>query len=591
MLSRIILICLFLPAFAIAQNDTELNVKARLIELRLDLNKKIKEIDELKKSVEFKNLKVTTKKIQLLEKKKKEKETIEKKIKAIVDTGTAQGFSRERLQKFYDDLSQELKAETTSPNLIFNDSKKTNQPAQANDVNDPETGIQKESTDQAQKHVEKIPEEIKPNEYLLFGNDKVLKVEELTKVNKQFAETLTAGINNKSLSHFGTFKIPKHLDTIWVVTSPKAINDKKLLYFKKVDFELNEGSIVDINVQLMDSMGNTHSFTNKSPIAFLNFDHTSQINYLRYTAHKTTESLRYKDYLLRVSDILQYDYTIGGNYVPDDIAFSFPIIDEDEQRTNQNAAATYKLEQSTALKNVIELRAYTDIFGLNDTEANGLASIEGQAAFFLNTRNWINTNLFLFRRVRPHLSFSRFEDEDRFVTLDAGNDSQNSLSIANSLELIQKSYFKIGIDLDVFSYKIKKQSPFEFSLFGTARYQAADLDLESDDGKQYTSMGLGGGVKVHLKRFNNFTLDYILTWVDYRADGLNDIDGIIDPSNFVVFENQMELSWFPTGHKNSALFARVKTYDDQSRNSDNHFFQAEIGYRFSLGAGSIIEKK
>ena len=203
----------------------------------------------------------------------------------------------------------------------------------------------------------------------------------------------------------------------------------------------------------------------------------------------------------------------------------------------------------------------------------------------------INTNLFLFKRVRPHLSFSRFEEEDRFINLEASGNSQNSLQIVNSLELIQKSYFKTGIDLDVFSYKIRKQAPFEFSVFGTARYQAADLDFEGDEGNQYSSMGLGGGVKLHLKRFNNFTLDYILAWVDYRADGLNNIDGLIDPPNFVVFENQMELSWFPTGDKNSALFTRIKTFDDQSRNSDNHFFQVEVGYRFSLGAGSIVKKK
>lgn len=478
--------------------------------------------------------------------------------------------------------------------------------------------------------------ELPVSEYLLFGTDNVISINELKDQSTFVLQNLTSGSAKKSKTHFGTFKIPKNKESIIITKifenvdfdkidenkiridySHFSLKDKDLensstqrklkrlsnrgrvqfleenqtLRFKKVDIELNEGSIVDIKAHLIDSLGKVHVFTNNAPISFLNFDKTSAVTYLKHTSNRTDDVTNYEDYVLRVSDIVQYDYTIGGNYVPDDVTFSFPIVTENGISTNETAAASYQLEQSTALNNVIQLRAYTDIFGLGDSEANGLASIEGQAAFFLNTKNVINRNVFLFKRVRPYLSFSRFEDEDRFVALSPTVDDDGNRGINNNLDLLQKSYFSTGLDLDFLTFKFSKESALETALFATARYQASDLDLDGDNGDQYTTVGLGGGVNFHLKRFNNFTLDYSLGWIDYRTEGLNDIDGLSDPSNFLVFENMMELSWFPTGDKSSALFARIKTFDDQSKNSDNHFFQAQVGYRFSLGAGAIVKDK
>lgn len=600
-----ILVFLLFGFFAIAQNDYSGQAKADLTILQKQYKEALFKATEARK--ELKQLDVDSKDYESL---RDRSISLDKQLEVlIVNAQTAKSYW----------LSKGVELEILDSILQLRD-ETSNKPTKK--IAEVSTNIQIKSNP--------------TNEYLLFGTDNAINIKDLNKQSKFILQNTALGFDKKSKNHFGTFKIPANHDSIILTKSIDRVDltsietdsirvtqhkrslqedtlvnskvqkkikglyrhgkiqflkDHKVLYFKKVDIELNEGSVVDIKVQLLDEKGNTHVFTNRTPISFLNFDKTSTTNYLHYTSGQTNISKSYDGYVLRISDVIRYDYTIGGNFVPDDVTFSFPLTTENDGLTNENGKVSYKLEQSTALNNVIELRAYTDIFGLGDSEANGLASIEGQAAFFLNTRNLINRNVFLFKRVRPYLSFSRFEDEDRFVALSPTVDDDGNRGINNNLDLLQKSYFSTGLDLDFLTFKFSKESALETALFATARYQAWNLDLDGDNGDQYTTVGLGGGVNFHLKRFNNFTLDYSLGWIDYRTEGLNDIDGLSDPSNFLVFENMMELSWFPTGDKSSALFARIKTFDDQSKNSDNHFFQAQVGYRFSLGAGAIVKDK
>lgn len=425
------------------------------------------------------------------------------------------------------------------------------------------------------------------NEYALIGTNKVIKLADSEQSN-ELLEALELAFNAESQTHFGTFIIPKEGEEIPLKKNPKnstAGVDGTLL-FKRVDIELHEGSIVDIKAYLKDEFNREHIFSNTWPISFLNFDNTAPLNYLFYVAEQTNYSEDFKELRLRVSDVIKYNYTIGGNYVPDNVTFSFPIVDIDNESTNSLAPVSYKLIQSTALNNVIDFRAYTDVFALNDTESNGLASFEAQAAFFLNTQNNADTYCYWFKKIRPFVSFSRFEEEDKFLAT-VPNANDNSIAqVRNNLDILQKSSFRTGLDLDILSFKVKKESTFSTNLFFTTKCQTAAIKIADAD-ERYTTLGLGAGARVELKRFTNFTLTYTVDVVDYHVDSYNDFEGIQDPGNFVVLGNQFEVSWFPVAKKNNSFFGRFRAFDDLSKNSDGHFFQAEIGYRFSLGAGKV----
>ncbi|WP_405369422.1 hypothetical protein [Nonlabens sp. Asnod2-A12] len=434
------------------------------------------------------------------------------------------------------------------------------------------------------KHVESP--EIKPNEYLLLTPDQAIEINNSNESNA-YIKAITDGISKDSETHFGTFIIPKKNKEVNILLFPgKKKEDTIPLNFKKVDLELKEGSIVDIRVILIDKKGNSHLFTNRTPISFLHFDKTASLNYLSYANEQTNYSEKFEDHVLRVSDVITYQYDIGGNYVPDDMTFSFPLNDVNDKSTNSNAPAAYRVKQSTALNNVIEFRAYTDALALADSQENGLASFEAQAIFFLQTANVRNTNLFILKKVRPFAIISRFEGEDKLVKTESEGIGLNR-SLIQDIDLLQKSTFRTGIDIDLVTYKVKKEALSDISLFFSSWYQSALLQTDEENSERYSSLGLGGGLRIELKRFENLSLTYTLDLMDYHIDSQNDLENISDPKNFLVLGNQFELEWYPVKSKKNSLFARFRTNDDLSINSDGHFFQAELGYRFSLGAGKI----
>ena len=145
----------------------------------------------------------------------------------------------------------------------------------------------------------------------------------------------------------------------------------------------------------------------------------------------------------------------------------------------------------------------------------------------------------------------------------------------------------MGLNLNVISYKYIKESPFEISIFGTARYLIADLTTSNSIAINYKSILLGGGLALEFKLFKNFGLICKTEWINYTTKGLNTIEGIENPSHFVVFKNDVEVYYDPNDNKKQSIYLRFRSFNDATTNIDDAFYQLQFGYRFPIGTNKL----
>jgi hypothetical protein len=300
------------------------------------------------------------------------------------------------------------------------------------------------------------------------------------------------------------------------------------------------------------------------------------------------------DWKIKVSDVLRYYTGQNGNYIPNDERFSFPITTT-EGKTNSDASNRYELRQSTALNNILDLRTYTDILGIGGTTPNGIAQFEGQADFFIAPfrlpEGWWSlglTDFYLFKKIKPYVLYARLDEEDQYLETKTTADI-NVKTIVEPLEHLQKSYLDAGLKLDVISFKLGKNYPFEAIFYGVARYQISRVRLDSVT-DNYKTLGAGGGLALEFRRFENFKLNIFSEFVKYNQEAYNNLPGFEDPTPFWVFRNEIEVSYYPSKKKMNAIFMRMRVFDNQDSVEGSNFFQWQLGYRFTVGIGNLKTK-
>ncbi|GEQ86422.1 hypothetical protein ULMS_19300 [Patiriisocius marinistellae] len=455
-----------------------------------------------------------------------------------------------------------------------------------------------------------------PVTYYLFGEEKIILEDSV--INNPVASSILNNVaDSDSETHFGTFWFPADQAVIPIKLKKKikkkAIDNKKTikldsivykdnlkdttlvtykyLKFDRINFELYEGSVRDLRVYLKDEKNNTHVFENRTPISLLRFNRVSALNFINYTAQQTDVNLDLSKYTLRISDVLRYSYGVDGNYVPNNVSFSFPLKNKNEEtdkleKTNEKSPNYYELRQSTALNNVIDLRAYTDVLGLSNNNENGIAQIEGEADFFLFTYNMSNSSVFLFKKIKPYVSYARFDDDDRFIETSMGD--MNNQEIDDNLSIIERAYFNTGLTLDLLSFKFKKEDPFEVRWYFSTRYQTAKVRL-NEETEDYTTLGFGTGLGFEFRRLKNFAFDYSIEFDSYNTSQYNDVNGLGNTNSFGVLRTEAEVSYYPAKKKHNAIFLRLRAFDDINARGSS-FFQAQFGYKFTIGAGKVAVK-
>jgi len=437
-----------------------------------------------------------------------------------------------------------------------------------------------------------------------FGNKKVISEDNAIFNDKQADNVLKDILSSDSKAYLGDFRIPqkgqiidlyksdtiskKNVAKCFKKLASKYILDGKKLHLQKVRIHIMEGSIYDFQVYLTDNNKNIYFYENKQPISLLKFTSVAADNYIPFklangsNIDMSLNTSTYNESFIKVSDVLMYIPNPGENYVPEDLTLTFP--DKESEEVHANHPIIYKVQQNTALQNILELRTYTDFLGLFADAPNGLVQLEGKADFFVNPFNY--RSFYFFKKITPFVNFSRLDEDIRYLSTQK-DASTGNLTINNSLEIIEKSYLEMGLKFTFLSYQIKKEYPFSINLYGAARYQIADIRNASNEAQSMKVLGLGGGLMLDFKRFNNFGFTFASELTNFNVESFNTLQTINNPKDFVVFKNEAEIYYNPAGSKQSSIFLRLKTFNNSKGGNDEAFYQLQFGYRFSIGVNKL----
>lgn len=426
--------------------------------------------------------------------------------------------------------------------------------------------------------------------YFYFGEKMVIQENDSIFNNKTINSIFMNTLSKDSKTYLGDFIIPQKDQEINVYegNEPKKINET--VKFKEIKMHLREGAIDDLKLIVLDQHNNEMLFENSTPISILKYTSIASSNYIFFkTAISKNKNIPidqgyFKGRKINLADVINYIPNPGENYVPEDLELNLPT-DSGGRPLNLNNAVKYKVEQSNALQNVVELRTYTDFLGLFGDTPNGIVQLEGRADFFIAPFNLSNSSVYFFKKITPFVNFSKLDQKTRNIALQELTPS--SFSFKTPLEILQKSYLQMGFNLSLFSFRFSKEFPFEVSFYGSTQYQITDVMKSDSIGQNYKTMGLGGGINLEFKRYNNFGFIYSSHFTRYNVNGFNTLSGVLNAGNFWVFKNEAEIYYYPGTTKQSSIFLRLKTFNDITKSNNDAFYQLQFGYRFSIGGGKV----
>jgi hypothetical protein len=423
--------------------------------------------------------------------------------------------------------------------------------------------------------------------YLYFGEKKVIAENDPIFKDKAANDVFSEILSTDSEAYLGDFSIPQKGQKISLYD---AENDNALvsnkLNFQKIRVHIAEGSVYDIQIYVTDDKNNSYLYENKIPISLLRYTTRSSRNYMFFkfaTSNNPSTTLaledNFEDYRIRLSDVLAYVPNPGDNFVPENLTLELPTKTEE----NANQAVTYKVRQNTSLKNIVELRTYTDFLGLFGDSPNGIVQLEGKADFYINPFNAYGA--YFFKKITPFVNFSRLDEDVRYLTLEL--DESGASKIKNALQIVEKSYLQMGVNINVLSFKLLKEYPFSVNFYIPTRYHISDIKTAADLVIGYKSFGMGGGILLDFKRYNNFGFTYSAEFTKYNAASFNTESSIINPDRFWVFKNEAEVYYNPAENKHQAIFLRLKTFNNSTKGNNEAFYQLQFGYRFSIGVSKL----
>lgn len=387
-----------------------------------------------------------------------------------------------------------------------------------------------------------------------------------------------------------------------LITAKEAVSDNFKFtkppvsaHFKSIQIELLEGGIVDIRLILESIDGKTHFyFEGTDPVSILNYSRkASQRAVLKFSHYVSKNGdVIYNEkalanLLVKYTDVLDYHPNAGSNYVPDNISYTFPSEEESEAKITDRRS--YQVINNNHLQHVLDLRTYTDMLGLFGDEANGLFQIEGKADFFINPFNIPREAIYYFKKVSPYVRYSRLDDEEDFIEAIPTNgvyDFNNK-----KLELLKRSNLEMGLEMNLLTFRIVKESPFWISFNAPLTYNVTRIQTDAAIEKfNFKTLGYGANVMIEVKRFNNFglTLGYELKGYSYLGD-YSDAN-LTEPSFLKTQAVKAEIFYYPSLDKSQSIFMRMKSIRDVSSGNADSFFQLQVGYRFTLGVGAVKAK-
>ncbi|WP_298515553.1 hypothetical protein [uncultured Kordia sp.] len=375
--------------------------------------------------------------------------------------------------------------------------------------------------------------------------------------------------------------------------------------FKSIQIELREGGIVDTRLVLKSVDGKFEFyFEGVTPVSILNYTRKVKKSFLQYSHNVSLDGKgvynenALKNLLVRYTDVLDYHPNAGSNYVPDDVSYTFPSKNDDDE-AKETGRRSYQVINDNHLQHVLDLRTYTDLLGLFGDEANGLFQIEGRAEFFIHPFNVRREAFYYLKKITPYVRYSRLDEDNDFLQAtmpDMDNPNPNPAEPDNfffndsKLDLLERSNLEMGVDMNVINFRLFKESPFWTSLYVPFSYNVTkvrtDASVDNNDAN-FKTLGLGVGLNFEIRRFNNFGLNFGYELKGYSFIGDYAEFNLSEPGYMRTQAVKAEIFYYPGLDKSNSIFLRMRSIRDISSGNGDSFFQLQVGYRFTLGVGAI----
>jgi len=385
--------------------------------------------------------------------------------------------------------------------------------------------------------------------------------------------------NESKVSKIGTFTMLRNKIKISDLETNKAVPDT-------IKILVRNGFIKNITVK----MDNGEVFTNMVSISLIHY--SDRQNDKLYNTHPN----RYEEFI-RLGEVLQYDSEMGKNYTPDNITVTLPINNQVKKgkfntivddvnglkkvETKEASDLDFRnvsiyscnINLNDGITNLIDYRIYSDFLGLIETTTNGIVNFEAKVNIPVNPNNLPNSNFYVFRAINPQVRYSRFDKEDRVISV---NDSLlPAFGVKNKIEILQKSFLSAGASVDLLSFN-PKHSFLEFNIPLMANFYLAEIIPTN---KEYiTSASYGGGLELKINRSNSFGINfgYYIHRLTHLYNSQRQIQEI-KPFNYYNLNAEV---FFYGATASDALFLRFN-YTSVFGDSNN-FFQFQIGYKSGL---------
>ncbi len=376
---------------------------------------------------------------------------------------------------------------------------------------------------------------------------------DINKTIEEIASKINELIKLNEKEFIGTFNLVNKGKNIPIYKNEEV---KDSVNIAKINIEIKDGVIYDIIATPDTSNANSNEFFyNKSTTSIFSFNKKGTTLRL-YSNLNKSGSEKY----LELIDLVSFIHENGKKYVIESAHVNLSSPDKE----------SFKISIDNNLKSIIDFRIYSDFLGLINEASNGIVSFEGSSTFFLNPYS-IGYFNYIFKKLKTKVRYSRFDNDDREV----------SSSLNDNLDLIQKSFFNFGGELDLYEIRFGKKFPYKLITKAKGSLDITEVSEEISEDASFTTstLSLGLGAEIQIERYHNFGLHTSFYFNRYQNNNILE-DGVL---NFDTFTINSEVYFYTPGSKNDAIFIRAQ-YEQGRRDlpSSSNFFTVQFGYKAEL---------
>lgn len=327
---------------------------------------------------------------------------------------------------------------------------------------------------------------------------------------------------------------------------------------KSVTIRIANGSIAKRGLEVV--MADNRRFTNmNAPINLYNFAKLKNLT-LKIKDNRSKQTIQ-------VGDVIDYNPLNNRFYYPadqDDIALS-------------PDAKTDTIKLATDINHLLDVSAYTDLFGLLGHKANGILQTEATGNFISNTYSLKNTDIVFNNFFQPYFRWSKFDS--KFGQLDSSKikfGKNGAADTVNRTYLNQISYLQAGLKVNLVRFAIGNNQLVYIN-------GGVDINLSAADSLYNKDIS-----------FINYypEVAYAITWTknwEFNMYGKMYFQSLTGDAPFAnretnhIISFQAMISYYPFTDPDSRIYMRFNYFNNTDNNKYN-YSQFQVGWKTSLFA-------